>query len=354
MDATEYLESQSLQRIQTLFRHLSSCGSGAVLTSHTVSEPGTSNVLGRLRFSPEVERARREGLPIVALESTIISHGMPYPQNYETAKEVEAIVRNNGAVPATVCVLKGVPHIGLTERELLYISKNKIKKLARRDLAHAMALRMDGATTVSSTLFLCSRAGIPVFVTGGIGGVHRGVETTMDISSDLTELGRTPVTVVCAGVKSILDIPKTLEYLETQGVCVAAYQTDEFPAFFTRNSGVKAPCRFDDPMEVAKAIQAGRDLGLDSGLVLGVPIPEKHSNLLGVDIERVIKQEIQNIEMRGNVTGSQITPYLLERIRVQTKGKSLNANIALIKHNAKIGAEIASQLLQLFNDHNQK
>eukprot|EP00890_Picochlorum_soloecismus_P001053 jgi/Picsp_1/1949/NSC_05415-R1_protein len=341
MEPPEYLESHSLQRIQMISRHLCSGNSGAVLSSHTWSGPGNSNFLGRLKFSPEVERARREGLPIVALESTIISHGMPYPQNYETAREVESIVRKHGAVPATICVLKGVPHIGLTEGELLYISKNKIKKLARRDLAHAMALRMDGATTVSSTMFLCSRASIPVFVTGGIGGVHRGAETTMDISSDLTELGRTPVTVVCAGVKSILDIPKTLEYLETQGVCVAAYQTDEFPAFFTRKSGVKAPCRFDDPTEVAKAIQAGRDLGLGSGMVLGVPIPEKHSSLLGMDIERVIENEIRDIETRENITGSQITPYLLDRVRIQTKGKSLLANIALIKHNAKLGAEIA-------------
>jgi len=346
METLEYWESRSLQRMHMLSRHLCGGSSGSVLSSRTRLEPAdTSNVLGRLRLSPEVERAKREGLPIVALESTILSHGMPYPENYETAREVESIIRKHGAVPATVCVLKGVPHIGLTEGELLYIAKKKIKKLARRDLAHAMALKMDGATTVSSTMFLCSRAGIPVFVTGGIGGVHRGAETTMDISSDLTELGRTPVTVVCAGVKSILDIPKTLEYLETQGVCVAGYQTDEFPAFFTRKSGVKAPCRFDSPAEVAKAILSSRDLGLGSGMVLGVPIPEMHSSLLGIDIGRVIEKEIRDMESRGDITGSQITPYLLERVQIQTKGKSLQANIALIKHNAKIGAEIASRLL---------
>ncbi|GER40757.1 pseudouridine-5'-phosphate glycosidase, partial [Striga asiatica] len=212
---------------------------------------------GTVKMSPQVSEALSLGKAVVALESTIISHGMPYPQNLQTAKEVEAIVRENGAIPATVAILDGIPCIGLSVEELerLAILGRKARKTARRDIAHVVATQGNGATTVSATMFFASMVGIPIFVTGGIGGVHRHGET-MDISSDLTELGRTPVAVVSAGVKSILDIPRTLEYLETQGVCVAAYQTNEFPAFFTEKSGCKAPARLDSPEDFARLIGA--------------------------------------------------------------------------------------------------
>ncbi|KAM7523365.1 hypothetical protein LguiA_013267 [Lonicera macranthoides] len=302
--------------------------------------------LGHVKISPDVSEALSHGGAIVALESTIISHGMPYPKNLETAIEVEQIVRENGAVPATVAILDGVPCVGLSMEELERLAKlgKKARKTARRDIAYVghsfdqrlgylildlVATRGNGATTVSATMFFASMVGIPVFVTGGIGGVHRYGEKTMDISSDLTELGRTPVTVISAGVKSILDIPRTLEYLETQGVCVAAYKTDEFPAFFTEKSGYKAPCRVDSPQDCARLI--GK-----TGIVIAVPIPKEHSasgSLTESAIQRALKEARDK-----NITGNAETPFLLARQVL---------DIALVKNNALLGAKIATSLAQL-------
>ncbi|KAH6837029.1 indigoidine synthase A family protein [Perilla frutescens var. hirtella] len=300
-----------------------------------------------VKISQEVSEALSLGKPVVALESTIISHGMPYPQNFETAKEVEEIVRQNGAIPATIAILDGVPCIGLSLEELerLAILGRKVRKTARRDIAHVVATGGNGATTVSATMFFASMVGIPIFVTGGTGGVHRHGESTMDISSDLVELGRTPVAVVSAGVKSILDIPRTLEYLETQGVCVAAYQTSQFPAFFTEKSGYKAPCRVDSPEECARLIEASNNLTLRTGILIAVPIPSKHfasGNIIESAIQKALKEAREQ-----NITGSDETPFLLARVNELTGGTSLSANIALVKNNARVGAQIAVSLSQL-------
>ncbi|KAL6638309.1 hypothetical protein ACP70R_025881 [Stipagrostis hirtigluma subsp. patula] len=245
--------------------------------------------------APEVADALARGGAVVALESTIICHGMPYPKNLQTAMEVEAVVRENGAVPATIAILDGVPHVGLNSEQLrnLAISGGKFQKTARRDIAHVVASGANGATTVSATMFFAHKVGIPIFVTGGIGGVHRHGEQTMDISSDLTELGKTPMAVISAGVKSILDIARTLEYLETQGVTVAAYRTNEFPAFFTETSGCQAPCRVDSPEECAKIIHANKNLHLGSGILIAVPIPKQHAasgNIIESAIQKALKE----------------------------------------------------------------
>lgn len=300
-----------------------------------------------VKISPEVSEALSHGHAVVALESTIISHGMPYPQNFETAKEVEAIVRNNGAVPATIAILEGLPCVGLSTEELERLAKlgSKAQKTARRDIAHVVATRGNGATTVSATMFFASMVGIPVFVTGGIGGVHRHGEHTMDISSDLTELGRTPVAVVSAGIKSILDIPRTLEYLETHGVCVAAYKTNEFPAFFTETSGSKVPCRVDSPEDCARLIDVNMKLKLGSGIVIGVPIPREHA-ASGRVIESAIQSALREAREK-NITGNAETPFLLARVNELTGGLSLASNIALVKNNALIGAKISVALAQL-------
>ncbi|KAL6753496.1 pseudouridine-5'-phosphate glycosidase [Haematococcus lacustris] len=300
-----------------------------------------------LRLSSEVLEALRKGTPVVALESTIISHGMPFPQNLHTALEVEAVVRAGGAVPATIAVIAGVPCVGLSREQLEHIARKgpEVSKVSRRDLPVVLAKQLDGATTVSATMLLAAAAGIRVFVTGGIGGVHRGGESSLDISADLTELGRTPVAVVCAGVKSVLDIPRTLEVLETQGVCVAAYQVDEFPAFFTPHSGCKAPCRVDSPAEAARLLHSSMALGLGGGLLLAVPIPLQHA-AEGQQVEAAIQQALTEADER-HVTGSQITPFLLERIRDLTGGRSLDANIKLVKNNAAVGAAVAVQLSNL-------
>ncbi|ESR59480.1 hypothetical protein CICLE_v10015838mg [Citrus x clementina] len=300
-----------------------------------------------MKISPEVSEALSHGHAVVALESTIISHGMPYPQNFETAKEVEAIVRNNGAVPATIAILEGLPCVGLSTEELERLAKlgSKAQKTARRDIAHVVATRGNGATTVSATMFFASMVGIPVFVTGGIGGVHRHGEHTMDISSDLTELGRTPVAVVSAGIKSILDIPRTLEYLETHGVCVAAYKTNEFPAFFTETSGSKVPCRVDSPEDCARLIDVNMKLKLGSGIVIGVPIPREHA-AFGRVIESAIQSALREAREK-NITGNAETPFLLARVNELTGGLSLASNIALVKNNALIGAKISVALAQL-------
>ncbi|KAL9458629.1 hypothetical protein AB3S75_007488 [Citrus x aurantiifolia] len=300
-----------------------------------------------VKISPEVSEALSHGHAVVALESTIISHGMPYPQNFETAKEVEAIVRNNGAVPATIAILEGLPCVGLSTEELERLAKlgSKAQKTARRDIAHVVATRGNGATTVSATMFFASMVGIPVFVTGGIGGVHRHGEHTMDISSDLTELGRTPVAVVSAGIKSILDIPRTLEYLETHGVCVAAYKTNEFPAFFTETSGSKVPCCVDSPADCARLIDVNMKLKLGSGIVIGVPIPREHA-ASGRVIESAIQSALREAREK-NITGNAETPFLLARVNELTGGLSLASNIALVKNNALIGAKISVALAQL-------
>lgn len=285
---------------------------------------------------------------IVALESTIVAHGMPYPQNYETAKEVEDIIRHEGGVPATICILGGVIHVGLTDDELRYVAKNRVEKVSKRDVAAVMALGLDGATTVASTMLLAHLVGIRVFVTGGIGGVHKSFSETMDVSADLVELGKTPMTVVCAGVKSILDIPRTLEFLETQGVCVAAYQTDEFPAFFYSKSGLRVR-RMDSVAEVAACTQYNvRVTG--SGMVLGVPLilPGGESDTYERDKEEAsIQKGIEKalVEARdAKMTGSAETPFVLQRVQQLTGGKSLARNIALVKQNARIGARIAVEL----------
>ena len=297
-------------------------------------------------YSPEVLQAPSKEL-IVALESTIVSHGMPWPQNYSTAKEVEDIIRRAGAVPATICILKGKIHVGLTDDELRYIAQDatRMKKLSRRDVAYAMAMGMDGATTVASTMLLAHLVGIRVFVTGGIGGVHRSFLDTMDVSADLTELGRTPVTVVCAGAKSILDIPKTIEYLETQGVCVAAYKTDEFPAFYTARSDVKAPCRFDSATDVARTMVCSSDiLGISSGMVVGIPPPPLNQS--SRCFEEAIDQALREAKEKA-VQGAEETPFVLRRVAELTQGASLHVNMMLVKNNAQVGADIARALFDM-------
>ncbi|KXZ50302.1 hypothetical protein GPECTOR_17g941 [Gonium pectorale] len=300
-----------------------------------------------IRVSPEVQAALAEGRPVVALESTIISHGMPWPDNLATALEVEGVVRDSGATPATIAIIEGVPHIGMQRAQLEHIARRgtAVQKVSRRDLPVVIAKRLDGATTVSATAALAALAGIQVFVTGGIGGVHRGGEATMDVSADLTELGRTPVAVVCAGAKSILDIPRTLEVLETLGVPVAAYGTDEFPAFFTPRSGCQAPARVDSPKEAAALLDAGRRLGLGGGMLLAVPIPADAA-AEGAEVEAAISTALREAEERG-VKGNQLTPFLLERVRTLTGGRSLAANIRLVKNNAAVGSALATELATL-------
>lgn len=307
---------------------------------------GSASENSALVISKDVQVALQQKQPVVALESTIISHGMPYPQNFRTALEVEEVVRSNGAVPATVAVLAGVPHVGLTEDQLHDIAKKglKVKKTSRRDLAYVMARKLDGSTTVSATMVLAARAGIAVFVTGGVGGVHRGGENSMDISADLIELGKTPMAVVCAGIKSVLDIPRTLEFLETQGVTVASFGADEFPAFFTPHSGCQAPCRIDQPNEAAQMLHHCRSLDLQSGILIGVPIPEQDA-AAGAQIEEAIQTALQETQQQ-KITGSNITPYLLQRIQEITSGASLTANIQLVKNNAKVGSQIAAAFVQ--------
>lgn len=334
------MTSSAALRINNIRRHFDS--------DNTVNKPTEVNAVGassiNVKVASEVSEALSLGRAVVALESTIISHGMPYPQNLQTAKEVEGIVRKNGAVPATIAILDGVPIVGLSGEELERLATlgPRAQKTARRDIAYVVARGGNGATTVSATMFLASMAGIHVFVTGGIGGVHRHGEYTMDISSDITELGRTPVAVICAGVKSILDIPRTLEYLETQGVCVAAYKTNEFPAFFTASSGCKVPCRVDTPEECASLIEANIKLKVGSGILIGVPIPQEQS-ASGHIIESAIKKALEEAREK-NISGNAQTPFLLDRVNALTGGASLASNIALVKNNALIGAKVAVAL----------
>ena len=294
-----------------------------------------------LDLSPEVRAARKEGRPIVALESTIISHGMPYPKNVETALEVEREVKAHGAVPATIAILGGRLKAGLSEAEINYMGKqgSMVQKASRRDLPVLLARGLDGATTVAATMIVAGLAGIRVFATGGIGGVHRGATQTMDISADLQELARTSVAVVCAGAKSILDLELTLEYLETHGVPVLGYQTDEFPAFYTRSSGLPVDYRTDTPVEIARILHAKWALGLAGGIIIANPVPEAYA-MPSAKIETVIRRALAEAEARG-VKGKAITPFLLSRIEELTEGKSLEANIQLVINNARLAAEVA-------------
>ena len=290
--------------------------------------------------SAEVRAALAAGRPVVALESTIISHGMPYPQNVAMAHEVETLVRAGGAVPATIAVLDGVPTIGLGDDELeLLGSSPDVVKVSVRDLPYVAARGLHGATTVAATMRLAAMAGIRVFVTGGLGGVHRGAAQSFDISADLTELGRTSVAVVSAGVKSILDIGLTLESLETLGVPVLVNGADEFPSFYSRSSGFPAPMRVDGPAEIAAVLRAIWELGLPSGVVVANPIPAR-DEIPAAEIDGIIEQALADASRRG-VSGKDITPYLLGRIVEITGGASLTANIALVKSNARLGAQIA-------------
>jgi len=294
-------------------------------------------------FSPEVEAARASGAAIVALESTIITHGMPFPQNVETARKVEAEIRAQGAVPATIAVLDGVLHIGLTEAQLDQLGQAKdVMKLSRADLAVCLSQGRTGATTVAATMIAAARAGIRVFATGGIGGVHRGAEETFDISADLRELSLTAVTVVAAGAKAILDIPKTMEVLETYGVPVIAYGQDEVPAFWSRSSGLKAPLRMDSPAEIAAAMNARAAMGLEGGQLIVNPIPEAHE-IPRAEIMPVVEEALRAAKDQG-IAAKDVTPFLLQRIFETTEGRSLTANIELVLNNARLAAAIARAL----------
>ena len=297
-----------------------------------------------LHVTPEVLSALEDRRPVVALESTIIAHGMPYPKNVDTALRVERTVREAGAVPATCAILGGTLRAGLSAAEIEYLGKQGpvVPKASRRDLAFLVSQGLDGATTVASTMIIAHLAGIRVFATGGIGGVHRDAATTMDISADLPELARTPVAVVCAGAKSILDLGLTLEYLETHGVPVLGYQTGEFPAFFTRRSGYGVDYRLDTPAEIARLLQAKWALGLQGGVVVANPIPEEYEQDAGV-IEQAIQQALAEASQQG-VKGKAITPFLLARIEQITGGRSLAANIELVCNNARLAGAIAGNI----------
>jgi len=296
-----------------------------------------------LLFSAEVATARAEGAPIVALESTIITHGMPWPQNVETARAVEAAVRTAGAVPATIAVIGGKVHVGVSEAELDRLGQAKdAMKLSRADLAVCLATGRNGATTVAATMICAHLAGIDVFATGGIGGVHRGAEASFDISADLLELAQTSVTVVAAGAKAILDLPKTLEVLETHGVPVIAYGQDDFPAFWSRSSGLRAPLRLDSAAEIAASHRMRRALGLAGGQLVANPIPA-HAEIARAEITPFIEAALADAAAQG-ITAKAVTPFLLQRLFEATKGRSLTANIALVLNNAALAAAIAYEI----------
>ena len=299
-----------------------------------------------LDISPEVAEALNSGKPVVALESTIISHGMPYPRNVETALLVEQSIRENGAVPATIAIIGGRLKAGLSKDEIEYLGKSgrNVAKTSRRDIAALVARKADGATTVTTTMMIAHMAGISIFATGGIGGVHRGAEVTMDISADLEELGNTPVMVVCAGAKSILDLGLTLEYLETKGVPVIGYGTDELPAFYTRHSGFGVDYRADSPEELAAMFKAQRDLGLKGGMLVTNPIPEEYSMDKAV-IDAAIDQAIKEASEKG-IKGKETTPFLLAKVVELTGGDSLDSNIALVLNNARLAAKTAAEFVK--------
>ena len=299
-----------------------------------------------LEIHPEVQKALEEGKPVVALESTIISHGMPYPKNIEMAQNVSRIVRENGAIPATIAIINGVLKVGLTKEEIEFLGTSKdVVKASRRDLPFVISKKLNGATTVATTMILADLAGVRVFATGGIGGVHRGAQETFDISADLQELANTNVAVICAGAKSILDIGLTLEYLETNGVSVIGFGTDEFPAFYTRKSGFGVDYRVDSSLEVAEALKAKWDLNLKGGMVIGNPIPEQFEmdyDTITNAIETALREADEN-----NITGKKVTPFLLDKVKTITAGQSLASNIELVYNNAKVAAQIATDLANL-------
>ncbi len=291
-------------------------------------------------LSDEVADALASGRPVVALESTIISHGMPYPQNRQTALDVEQRVREAGAVPATIAIIDGAPVAGTSPEQIERLATGDVVKASRRDLAMLCARGLTGATTVAATMIIAKRAGIRVFATGGIGGVHRDVATTMDVSADLQELARTRIAVVCAGIKSILDLPRTLEYLETMGVPVLGYQTEELPAFYSRDSGLSVDYRVDSAMDIAQVLRAQDALGLNSGELITVPVPES-SAIPFSQMEAVIDEAIADMQAAG-VSGKETTPFLLARVAEKTRGESLSTNIELIMNNAALAGEIAA------------
>ena len=314
------------------------------MTNTQAAAPATPHPA--LTLTDEVREALAEGRPVVALESTIISHGMPYPQNVAMATEVEQIIRDGGAVPATIAVLDGRPRVGLSPADLeLLATDPNVAKVSLRDLPYVIARKTHGATTVAATMRLAALAGIRTFVTGGLGGVHRGAQQSFDISADLTELAQTDVAVISAGVKSILDIGLTLETLETLGVPVIGYGTDEFPAFFSRGSGFAAPMRADSPAELAAIMHTKWDLGIRGGLDIANPIPEA-DEIPAAAIAAIIDQALRDMDAKG-VKGKEATPFLLGRIVEITGGESLRANIALVKNNARLGARIAAAYAQL-------
>ncbi|MBQ4293208.1 MAG: pseudouridine-5'-phosphate glycosidase [Lachnospiraceae bacterium] len=299
------------------------------------------------KASEEVKTAVAEGKPVVALESTIISHGMPYPKNVETALEVEKIIRDKGAIPATTAIIGGTLTAGLSADEIEYLGKEgqKVTKVSRRDIPVICARKMDGASTVATTMVIAHMAGIRIFATGGIGGVHRGAEKTFDISADLEELAETPVNVICAGAKAILDLPLTLEYLETKGVTVLGYQTEELPAFYTRKSGLSVDYRVESPEELARLIDTKAKLGLRGGYLITNPIPEEYSMDPAV-IQKAIDQAIDESREKG-IKGKETTPFLLARVAEITGGDSLESNIKLVYNNAALAAETAVELSKL-------
>lgn len=300
-----------------------------------------------LDIAPEVAKALSAKKPVVALESTIISHGMPYPQNVETALKVEQVIRENGAVPATIAIIGGRLKAGLSKEEIAYLGKTgyDVPKVSRRDLPMIVAKKMDGATTVATTMIVANLAGIEIFATGGIGGVHRGAETTMDISADLEELSMTPVMVICAGAKSILDLGLTLEYLETKGVPVIGYGTEELPAFYTRKSGFGVDYRLDTPLELATAFRVKQEVGLKGGMLVTNPIPEEYSMDPDI-INKAIDEAISDSKKQG-IHGKDTTPFLLAKIKEITGGDSLDSNIQLVYNNARLAAKTAVELCKL-------
>ena len=299
-----------------------------------------------MRVSKEVSQALKKGRPVVALESTIISHGMPYPKNVETALKVEAVIREHGASPATIGIIEGEPVVGMSPAEIEEFGKRKgIKKVSRRDLPIVVANKEWGATTVAATMICANMAGIEVFVTGGVGGAHRGAEKNFDISADLDELGKTNVTVVSAGVKAILDLNLTLEILETKGVPVLSYQTDEFADFYTRHSGIKMENVVNSPLEIARIIKAKREYKLDGGILVANPIPEEFA-MDETLINNAIETALKKADAEG-VKGKDITPFLLKTIVELTHGDSLESNIRLVLNNAALGAEVAKELSNL-------
>jgi len=300
-------------------------------------------VQSALSISATVQEALTENRPVVALESTIISHGMPYPTNIETALSVEDIIRKNGAVPATIAIMEGKIRVGLSPAELEQLAHaHDVLKVSRRDLPYAVATGRTGATTVAATMICAQMAGISVFATGGIGGVHRGATQTMDVSADLMELAKTSVAVVCAGAKSILDIGLTLEYLETLGVPVVGYQTEAFPAFYSRDSGFSVNYRLNSAAEVARFLQTKWELGLAGGAVIANPIPEVHA-MARNEIDKAITAALQDAQAQ-EIRGKDVTPFLLDKVKNLTDGKSLDANVALIRNNARVAADIACAL----------